>query len=388
MNYIKKIIKNETVFCISFILAVFSAFIVRPDKAYLGYTDYKTIALLFCLMIIVAGLQYYGVFKMTAQFLIRKTGSIKSLSAVMVLICFFSSMLITNDVALITFVPFTLFIFQSAGSVNQVIRLVVLETIAANLGSMATPIGNPQNLYLYSTAKLTAAEFLMAVLPYAGLSLIMLILAVFMGKYDSRDMITENHEWFGMNSGKNEQIESNFVRGSLIRIISLFALLILCIMVVLQVITYIPVLIIVMISILIINRRLYLSVDYFLLFTFICFFIFIGNMKRIPEVTEILVSLVSGRELFVGILTSQVISNVPAAILLSGFSKDFSALITGVNIGGLGTLIASMASLISFKFFAAQYRDRKGEYLKSFTLWNIIFLIALILEAVIIRTLQ
>ena len=111
-------------------------------------------------------------------------------------------------------------------------------------------------------------------------------------------------------------------------------------------------------------------------------------MKRIPEVTEILVSLVSGRELFVGILTSQVISNVPAAILLSGFSKDFSALITGVNIGGLGTLIASMASLISFKFLAAQYRDRKGEYLKSFTLWNIIFLIALILEAVIIRTLQ
>ncbi len=388
MNYIKKIIKNETVFCISFILAVFSAFIIRPDKAYLGYTDYKTIALLFCLMIIVAGFQYYGVFKMTAQFLIRKTGSIKSLSAVMVLICFFSSMLITNDVALITFVPFTLFIFQSAGSVNQVIRLVVLETIAANLGSMATPIGNPQNLYLYSTAKLTAAEFLMAVLPYAGLSLIMLILALFMGKYDSRDMITENHERFGLNLGKNEQTESNFVTGSLIRIISLFTLLILCIMVVLQVIPYIPVLIIVMISILVINRRLYLSVDYFLLFTFICFFIFIGNMKRIPEVTEILVSLVSGRELFVGILTSQVISNVPAAILLSGFSKDFSALITGVNIGGLGTLIASMASLISFKFLAAQYRDRKGEYLKSFTLWNIIFLIALILEAVIIRTLQ
>ena len=152
--------------------------------------------------------------------------------------------------------------------------------------------------------------------------------------------------------------------------VPLLLLLLLCLLVVFRILPYQPVLICVILVILVINRKLYWSVDYFLLLTFLCFFIFIGNMKRIPGISEFLVSVVQGRELLTGILTSQIISNVPAAILLSGFSSDFSALLTGVNLGGLGTLIASLASLISFKFFAKEYPDKKGTFLKVFTIWN------------------
>ena len=159
--------------------------------------------------------------------------------------------------------------------------------------------------------------------------------------------------------------------------IPFFALLILCLLVVFRLLPYQPVLVCVMAAVLLLKRKLYLSVDYFLLLTFLCFFVFIGNMKRIPEINALLVSAVQGRELLVGILASQIISNVPAAILLSGFSSDFSSLLTGVNLGGLGTLIASLASLISFKFFSREYPDKKGAFLKEFTIWNLVFLAVL-----------
>ena len=345
MKLFKLFLKNETVLCVSFLLAVLSAFVIKPDMLYLTYPDYRTIALLFCLMIIVAGFQSLGIFRMLGHFLITRAGSIRGLSVVMILLCFFSSMVITNDVTLITFVPFTILVLRMSGRVERILKLVVLETIAANLGSMATPIGNPQNLYLYSISDLTAGEFMRAVLPYAGLK------------------------------------KAGRVLG---QAMPLLILLILCLLVVFRILPYQPVLICVILVILVIKRKLYLSVDYFLLLTFLCFFVFIGNMKRIPQVSEFLVSAVQGRELLAGILTSQIISNVPAAILLSGFSSDYSALLTGVNLGGLGTLIASLASLISFKFFVKEYPDKKVAFLKVFTIWNLLFLLVLAAEAFLI----
>lgn len=365
MKILKNLIKNETVFCVSFLLAILSAFFVHPDAAYLTYPDYRTLALLFCLMIIVAGLQSLGIFSMLSQFLLKKVHGIRSLSLVMVLLCFFSSMVITNDVTLITFVPFTILIFRMGGQVRRVLKLIVLETIAANLGSMATPIGNPQNLYLYSVSDLTTAEFAWATLPYAGLSLLLLTAVIIAAKDEPllEIVVTE----------PAESPKAGLLRSA----IPFFALLILCLLVVFRLLPYQPVLICVMATVLLLKRKLYLSVDYFLLLTFLCFFVFIGNMKRIPEINALLVSAVQGRELLVGILASQIISNVPAAILLSGFSSDFSSLLTGVNLGGLGTLIASLASLISFKFFSREYPDRKGAFLKEFTIWNLVFLAVL-----------
>lgn len=368
-------LKNETVFCISFLLAAVSALVIHPDSEYLLYSDYRTLALLFCLMIIVAGLKELGVFSILGHILLTRAGSVRGLSAVMVLLCFFSSMVITNDVTLITFVPFTILVFRMSGGGEKVLKLVVLETIAANLGSMATPIGNPQNLYLYSVSGLTAAQFAAAVLPYAGLSLVMLMAAVFAGGDEPLlDVVVRESEG---ESGRE-----------LCRKMAPFLiLLVLCLLVVFRILPYQPVFVCVAAVVLAVNRRLYLSVDYFLLLTFVCFFIFIGNMKRIPEISNFLVSVVEGRELLTGILASQVISNVPAAILLSGFCSDFSALLTGVNLGGLGTLIASLASLISFKFFARDYPDQKGEFLKVFTIWNLFFLIVLTAAAVLRTTL-
>lgn len=365
MKILKNLIKNETVFCVSFFLAVLSAFFVHPDAAYLTYPDYRTLALLFCLMIIVAGLQSLGIFSMLSQFLLKKVHGIRSLSLVMVLLCFFSSMVITNDVTLITFVPFTILIFRMGSQVRRVLKLIVLETIAANLGSMATPIGNPQNLYLYSVSDLTTAEFAWATLPYAGLSLLLLTAVIIAAKDEPllEIVVTE----------PAESPKAGLLRSA----IPFFALLILCLLVVFRLLPYQPVLICVMAAVLLLKRKLYLSVDYFLLLTFLCFFVFIGNMKRIPEINALLVSAVQGRELLVGILASQIISNVPAAILLSGFSSDFSSLLTGVNLGGLGTLIASLASLISFKFFSREYPDRKEAFLKEFTIWNLVFLAVL-----------
>ena len=376
MKLFKLFLKNETVLCVSFLLAVLSAFVIKPDMLYLTYPDYRTIALLFCLMIIVAGFQSLGIFRMLGHFLITRAGSIRGLSVVMILLCFFSSMVITNDVTLITFVPFTILVLRMSGRVERILKLVVLETIAANLGSMATPIGNPQSLYLYSISDLTAGEFMQAVLPYAGLSLILLVIVVFVGKDEPLLDVSVKDE-----PEKRAEKKAGRVLG---QAMPLLILLILCLLVVFRILPYQPVLICVILVILVIKRKLYLSVDYFLLLTFLCFFVFIGNMKRIPQVSEFLVSAVQGRELLAGILTSQIISNVPAAILLSGFSSDYSALLTGVNLGGLGTLIASLASLISFKFFVKEYPDKKVAFLKVFTIWNLLFLLVLAAEAFLI----
>lgn len=368
--------KQETVFCVSLLLALLSSLMVAPDAAYLTYPDYRTLALLFCLMTIVEGFHSLGIFDRLGRLLMLRAGSMRRLSLVMVLLCFFSSMIITNDVALITFVPFTLLVLATAGEEKQLLRLVVLETIAANLGSMATPIGNPQNLYLTSISGLSMAAFFRAVLPYAGLALLMLAGAVMLEKDVPLQV-----------SLPEEETKAGFLpSGSGRRMFWVYAgLLMLCLLVVFRVLPYWVALVCLLAAVLVLDRRVFRRVDYFLLLTFLCFFIFVGNIKRIPEVNSLLVSLVQGHELLAGILASQLISNVPAAILLSGFTERYDVLLTAVNLGGLGTLIASLASLISFKFFARALPQRKGAFMKTFTGWNLLFLAALAALAVLLN---
>ena len=240
---------------------------------------------------------------------------------------------------------------------------------------VATPIGNPQNLYLYSASGISMAEFSRAVLPFAGLSLILLIAVIFAEKDEPLD---------GSLSGQNGLDQMERKENFLASLLPFLVLLFLCLLVVFRVLPYVPVLICVAAAVLFLNRKLFRSVDYFLLLTFLCFFIFIGNVKRIPEISSLLVSLVNGHELWAGILASQVISNVPAAILLSGFTENFSVLLTAVNLGGLGTLIASLASLISFKFYTKVFPENKGKFMKVFTFWNLAFLLVLIAAALLL----
>lgn len=358
MERIKKFCKNEIILLVSFVLAAVSAFAVRPDNGYADYIDFRTLALLFCLMTVMAGLKRMGVFRTLAQSLLKRTNTFCGLCLILCLLCFFSSMLITNDVALITFVPFSLITLRLSGKTEKMIPLITLETVAANLGSMVTPIGNPQNLFLFSAFNMSAAEFFPTILPYGALSLVLVIAsAFFMGKGKS-EIIKENTD--------NERHDTK-------KYVLYGALFLLALLTVFRIIPYPVVFAVTLISVLFFDRQTLKKVDYSLLATFVFLFIFIGNLGRIEPVREFLSSIITSNEVPVGILASQVFSNVPAAVLLAGFTKNAGDLLIGINLGGLGTLIASMASLISFKFISRE-RISKARYLLIFTIVNVVFL--------------
>lgn len=358
--------KKDPVLIISGVLAFVSMFFVFPDKEYIGYLDFHVLALLFCLMCVMNGYQEIGFFRRLAEFVLKKTSNTRQLTAVLVFLCFFLSMFITNDVALITFVPFTILILNMIGQQKLMILCIVLQTIAANLGSMLTPIGNPQNLYLYNLSGMGFAEFILTLLPYSLLSLLLLIACLFLKKAEQ-----VNPEDLHFESSKGN-------RKALFLYTALFAVCLLC---VLRLLSWQIMLAAVLIVLLVYNRKLLLQADFGLLLTFVFFFLFIGNMGRIPSVVTALSSILDGNELLVSILASQAISNVPAAVLLSGFTSNLIPLLIGVNLGGLGTLIASLASLISYKQYAAVPGSSKGQYLFLFTVLNLLFLAVLIFAA-------
>lgn len=356
-------VKKEVVLVVATVLAIVSAFVIPPSMAYMGYIDWHVLELLFCLMTVMAGLQKCGLFDWLGDALLKRTKKVWQLCLVLVMLCFFLSMLITNDVALITFVPFAILALEKSGQQRLLIPVVVLQTVAANLGSMLTPIGNPQNLYLYNLSQMGLGEFILCMLPNTLISFVLLVIGLFFIK-GKNDSVTQSNS----EALKVEKKQT----------IIYLVLFVLSLMVVAKVIAIEWVLAIVLVVVLVVDKEVLKTVDYCLLFTFISFFIFTGNLGNIPAIRETLQALVNGRELIVGVVASQAISNVPAALLLSGFTNDYRALLAGVNIGGLGTLIASMASLISYKILANHYDEKKGSYFKWFTIVNVLFLVVLL----------
>lgn len=369
-------VEQETVLCAALALAVLSMFFVRPDREYISYIDFRTLAILFCLMGVMSGLQKTGVFQWVAQALLGKVKTARQLAWILVLLCFFSSMAVTNDVALITFVPFTFIVLDLAGAEARkqlLVPVVTLQTVAANLGSMLTPIGNPQNLYLYGKAGLSLSSFVLLMLPYTLVSflLVMLWSAVQTRKYDAPIAVSFS-----------EHVRLADKKIQLAVYLLLFAADLLTVA---RVIPYGLALLITAVGILLADRSIFARLDYSLLLTFVGFFVFIGNMGRLPVFHDFLQRIVSGSELLTGAAASQLISNVPAALLLSGFTDDLAPLIIGVNIGGLGTLIASMASLISYKLVVREEGAVKGAYFRCFTWTNLAFLTILMLFAFVLR---
>lgn len=368
--------KQETVLCAAFALAAVSIFFVHPDKEYLGYVDFRTLAILFCLMSVMAGLQKSGLFQYVAQALLSRVRKAWQLVLILVLLCFFSSMLVTNDVALITFVPFTLIVLGMIGPEAKgqlMIPVVVLQTIAANLGSMLTPIGNPQNLYLYGKAGLSLGEFVLLMLPYAAVALVVIL---------AWSLIQSRAYHGPVQVSFTEDAE---ISGSKVQLAAYAVLFAFALLTVARVVPYGVTLGVTIAALLVMDRSIFGRVDYSLLLTFVGFFIFIGNIGRIPAFSQMLQQIVSGHEILAGVAASQVISNVPAALLLSGFTENLSALIIGVNLGGLGTLIASMASLISYKLIAREESQVKGAYFRYFTVANVCFLVVLLVFALILE---
>ena len=345
--------RREVVLSAAILLALLSCLAVPPSLHYVSYIDWDTLALLFSLMAVMKGFQSAGLFVYLGDRLLKRAGTTRKMLFVLVFLPFLCSMVITNDVALITFIPFGFTVLRLAGQERLLVPLVVMQTVAANLGSMLTPMGNPQNLYLYNRSGMGFLEFCALLAPYAALSAAAIALLALLPKSEAMHAAVQPE---GKGSGRR---------------IALFAALGgVCLLCIAKLLPPLAAAGLTLAVLLIADRPLLKKVDYALLATFVAFFVFIGNMGRLPAFSAFLAGALAGREVEVAVAASQVISNVPAALLLAGYSENWPALIIGCDLGGLGTLIASMASLISYKFFARRYPAQKGRYLLWFTLAN------------------
>lgn len=319
--------KDETVFSISLLLAIISCFFVKPNNNYINYINWETLILLFVIMIIVEVLKNLAVFELLVRKLLKKIGNTRGLVSILVFICFISSIFITNDVSLIIFVPFSILSLKKVKRADLIVITVCLQTIAANVGCMVLPIGAPHNIVMYTTSNISFGSFFLILLPYVIVSLIFLIaVLLFIPKED-----IAIH-----NIGEIQFKRNRFL------------------------------------------KRVIKGVDYYLLLTFIALFVLIGNLENIAFFNTIFKNIIIGNEVVCGVIVSQIISNVPTAMLLSGFSNNYEAIIVGINIGGFGTLIASMANLISYNILVREYNESKIRYLLIFSVLNILLLIILL----------
>ena len=353
--------RKDAVLIIALVCAGVSSAFVPIGPSYLDYIDWKVLSCLFCLMSVVAGLRGLGVFDIAAAATSRFASGARMIAFILIGLTFFLSMAITNDVALITVVPFSLIMLKNVTRSRTRMTVITLQTIAANVGSSLTPVGNPQNLYLFSHYGMDAGTFFSGIFPIVAVGGALLFAAIFTIPNEPvrNDVGPHNH---------GPQAIPMIVYAVLFAasVLSVFRML-----------PYIPVTIVVLVAVVIMDRRILRRVDYSLLLTFVGFFIFIGNLQAIETVREFLIKVSSFDITLVSAIASQFISNVPAALLFSRFTDDAVGLLRGVSIGGLGTLIASLASVISYKFFCAERKEESLAYLGVFTFWNVAFFLVL-----------
>ena len=355
-------VRKEAVLSIAALCAVITCFFVPPDAMYPEYIDLRVLCLLLCLMAVVAGAEKCGVFGCLTWKLLKNGGSGRILSLILVMLPFFSSMLVTNDVALLIFVPFTMPLLCQIGCERKMIPILVLQTVAANLGSMATPVGNPQNLYLYASYHLGAGDFFGIMLPLTAISLVFLAAV-------SIPLLPKTLPELHL-----EKVSLT----SPMKLLGYGLMFLLCLLTVFRMIPYGITTIVVLVFLFLADRSQLKHLDFALLMTFVCFFIVSGNLGRLEVIRNFLQRLLEANPLLTAVGASQIISNVPAAVLLSEFTQQWSQLLMGVNIGGLGTPIASLASLITLKLYLRREGAFLKKYLGVFTLVNVIGLVILL----------
>lgn len=379
--------KKEVVLIVATLLAIISCFIVPPDAQYADYIHWTTLSQLLALMLVVAGLQRIGVFRIIASKLLQKASTSRMVVFILVCLTFFSAMLVTNDVALVTFVPFAISLLIMAKKEEWVPFVVTLMTLGANMGSMLTPIGNAHNLYLKALIGMSSWEMIGIMAPYSALAFVMLIAAIWI-RFDKQKMkaVTDSADLeksvLAPSSQSHQPDEIRIMNYGAgyggWRTWVYAALFGVCLLGVGDIIPLWLMLAIVVVVMLFCDIRVFRNIDWGLPLTFMMFFIFIGNMKRVPEFANLAVQFVDQDPLDVAVVTSQVISNMPTTILLSGFSTRWTELIIGTNLGGMGTLIASMASLVSYRNIVARFPEQKGKYLAVYTGMNVLFLVVLV----------
>ncbi len=357
---IRRFAKKNAVMLIALAAAAITSFIVPPDKAYLDYFDYRTLTCLFCVLAVVCALKNIRFFYMLARRIVELVKTARMAVLALVYITFVGSMLIANDMALLTFLPLGYMVLTSTDKKKYMAVTFILQNIAANLGGMLTPFGNPQNLYLYSKFAIPTAEFMGIMLPHFLFAIALITLCCFL-----------------FVKAEPLRLEEEQIKLPAARTVIYLVLFALSIVIVFNQIPYWIGLIVIPIALLFMDRKALKDVDYGLLFTFVFFFVFSGNMSRIDGVKSFFSALLAKNTLLVSTFSCQLISNVPSAILLSQFTGDYAALLVGVNIGGVGTLISSLASLITFKEYVKHNPGKAGKYVGLFSAFNFAFLFLL-----------
>lgn len=358
---VKAFAKKNAVMLIALCAAVITSLIIHPDKEYLGYFDYKTLTCLFCVLAVVCALKNINFFYMLARKVVHLFKNARMSILALVYITFIGSMLIANDMALLTFLPLGFLVLTTTHKEKYMAFTFIMQNIAANLGGMLTPFGNPQNLYLYTKFEIPNLEFMKIMAPPFVLSVLIITLCCIL--FVKPEELSLDDEKIVLDPKRT------------VLYLVLFAL---SIIIVFRVIPYWIGLIVIPAVLLFADRKALKMVDYPLLFTFVFFFIFSGNMARIEVVRNFFSSLLDKSTLLFSTLSCQCISNVPSAILLSQFTDNYADLLVGVNIGGVGTLIASLASLITFREYVKHNPGKTGYYIGKFSLFNFSFLIILL----------
>ncbi len=349
--------KENAVMSIAFLAAFITSFIVPPDREYIGYFDFKTLTCLFCVLAVVCALRNINFFYVLARKVVSVFRNARMSVLVLVYITFIGSMFIANDMALLTFLPLGYFVLTATNKTEYMSFTFIMQNIAANLGGMLTPFGNPQNLYLYTKFGIPTGEFMQIMFPPFILSVLLITACC---------IIFVKPEPLFLCYAKTPLNPWRTILYSILFVLS--------IVIVFRVIPYQAGLVIIPAVLMFADRKALRAVDYPLLLTFVFFFIFAGNMARIPAVNALFSSLLEKSTLLSSILSCQVISNVPSAILLSQFTEDYANLLVGVNIGGTGTLIASLASLITFREYLKHNPGKTRHYIVLFSVFNFAFL--------------
>ena len=366
LHYVSEFIKKNTVLTIAILLAAVTSIIVPPDAEYISYFDFRTLSCLFCTLAVICALKNIRFFTLIARRLVSMTGNMRSAILALVYITFIGSMLIANDMALLTFLPLGYVLLSTTGKQKYMAFTFIMQNIAANLGGMLTPFGNPQNLYLYSKFNIPTSEFMgIMVVPFCAAVSMITICCLFVKK---EPIFLSSDEEIALPKGRT------------LLYLLMFAY---SIIIVFRVVPYWTGLIIIPAILLAADRDALKKVDYPLLLTFVCFFIFAGNMSRIDAVSQLMSGLLEKNTLLISALSCQFISNVPSAILLSQFTENYAELLVGVNIGGAGTLIASLASLITFREYTSHQPEKTGRYIALFSAFNFAFLIILAIISVL-----
>ena len=353
-------VSQNTVLVIAAVLALVSCIIIPPDSKYIEYFDFKTLTCLFCTLAVICALKNIRFFTITARKIVTLAGNTRSLSLALVYITFIGSMFLANDMALLTFLPLGYISLSATGKEKYMAPIFIFQNIAANLGGMLTPFGNPQNLYIYTKFNIPTGQFMgVMALPFA-LSIVLFTLCCF---FIPKEALT-------LTDASDEKIIPSRTIFNLV----LFALTILTVF---RIIPYYVCLPVIFVAVFATDKKALTKVDYPLLLTFVCFFLLAGNVARIEAVSKFFSFLLEKNTLLTSVLSCQVISNVPSAILLSEFTTNWKELLVGVNIGGVGTLISSLASLITFREYTSHVKGKTLQYIGLFSALNFGFLIIL-----------